>query len=62
VKLCASHRKGVAYGSRRFYCPGCPTCERKLAAGTVTVTDPRAPLAFRKRYPQWGTMYRRKEG
>ena len=57
MTLCGPHRRGVPPDSRRFYCPNCPVCERKLAMGLVSVADPRAPLSFRRKFPNWGTMF-----
>lgn len=47
-KPCRAHKTGVAAGSRPFYTPGCPACERKLAAGQVSKTDPLQPQRFWK--------------
>lgn len=51
-RFCRPHTTGVPsnLAGKRWYNPGCETCDAKLAAGTVAVTDPRSDTIKRREH------------
>lgn len=58
---CGPHRSGVAPGTPPFYMPGCPICEKKLAAGQTSITAPRTSPQLKSKERGWNFTRRREQ-